>query len=117
MEFRIRIPSLRALLPIVIVLAAVGGFMAADRLALHWYVPEDSSGEVATLESQVSEARSDIALFAGAIDRLGTVVTINSLASNLGGFQQLDSPAAIACRDWLLFGEGEITECGFTVES
>ena len=85
MEFRIRIPSLRALLPIVIVLAAVGGFMAADRLTLHWYVPEDTSGEVATLESEASKAQSDIALFAEAIDRLGTAVTINSLVSNLGG--------------------------------
>ncbi len=93
---------------------AVGGFMTADRLTLHWYVPEDNSGAVSTLQSQVSDTQSDISLFAGAIDRMGTAVTINSLVNNLGGFQQSDSPAAMACRDWLLFGQGEITDCGFT---
>jgi hypothetical protein len=124
MEFRLKIPSMRSFLPVVLVIALLGGFMAADRLTLHWYVPEDSSGEVSTLESDVSslqEQTSALAgsesldeLLAGAVERIATAVTVNSLVSNFEGPQQLDSPAGVACRDWLLTGEGSITDCGFT---
>ena len=124
MELRIKTPSLRVFLPIVLVLVVVGGFLVADRLTLHWYVPEDSAGEVSALESDVSslqEQTSALAgsesldeLLAGAIERIATAVTVNSLVSNLEGPQQLDSPAGNACLDWLLTGEGSITDCGFT---
>lgn len=118
MELRIKIPSLRSFLPIVLVVALLGGFMAADRLTLHWYVPEDSSGEVSALESDVSSLQGQTSaldeLLAGAVERMATAVTVNSLVSNFEGPQQLDSPAGVACRDWLLTGEGSITDCGFT---
>jgi hypothetical protein len=46
--------------------------------------------------------------------RIANALTVISLVSNYGGFQSSDSPAGEACFDWLMFGEGSATECGFT---
>lgn len=131
MEFRIKVPSLRAVLPFVLALVVVGGFMALDRTVLHWYAPSDDSARVEALEAdlrkargEVSQLKSDVSSLeasgigdeftAGALARIATAVTLNSLVTNLGGTQRSDSPMGEACRNWLLFGEGSITDCGFT---
>ncbi len=46
--------------------------------------------------------------------RIANALTVISLVSNLGGFQSSSSPAGEACFGWLMFGDGSITDCGFT---
>jgi len=124
--------------------AAVAGFMALDRTLLHWYVPDLSSvdarllegrQDVAGLDKRIDQLRADmegirddvqglqkspevsdaLAVVAlPALGRLATAVTINSLVQNYGGYQRSDSPAGQACRNWLILGQGSITDCGFT---
>lgn len=139
--------GVRTLLPVMLALGVISGFMAADRLTLHWYTPEDTSGSVSelksevsgvtrdisglesrlsSLSSQVSTLKSDVASvgltgdfeadFAnlGRDARIANALAIISLVSNYGGFQRSDSPAGEACFGWLMFGDGSITDCGFT---
>jgi len=137
--------GLRTLMPIVVTLGVIGGFMAADRLTLHWYVPEDTSASVSSLESDVAGLKTDASslqtrvsginsnlssltsrvsnLGSGSgpdIDavtrdaRIANALTVISLINNYGGIQRSDSPAGEACFGWLMFGDGSVTDCGFT---
>ena len=137
--------GLRTLMPIMVTLGVIGGFMAADRLTLHWYVPEDTSASVSSLESdvaglktdasslqtKVSDTNSDVSSLTSRVSNLGAgtgpdidaltrdarianALNIISLVSNYGGSQRSDSPAGKACFEWLMFGDGSITDCGFT---
>ncbi len=45
--------------------------------------------------------------------RLSTAVTLLALLSSFGGFQSTASPEGRACQDYLMFGEGDVTACGF----
>lgn len=124
----------RTLVPMMLVLSVIGGFMAADRLTLHWYAPEDTAGSVSELEADVSGVTRDISGLesrvsslslsgSGTFDRLenfardariANALAVISLVSAYGGFQSSDSPAGRACINWLMDGEGSVTDCGFT---
>ena len=132
-----------SLLPAVIVAALVFGALAADRAWLHWYVPDQDTridalradvdarastigADVDALIRRVDLAESNIDNLNSTTDdsvfddegflrdlRISNAVTILSLLNAYGGFQSTTSAAGQACSDYLMFGEGGFTECGF----
>ena len=126
-EVGVRLPSPRTLLPFLLVLGIVGAFMTADRVALHWYAPEDSSGPVSAVESDVADVQSELSSFpalAGTVSELevevsslseaGTATALNSLAraTRIARVIAALSPAGEACFDWMMFGDGSGAACG-----
>ena len=131
------------LIGLIVVAGALGAFMVADRLTLHWYVPDtagirgsisDVGAHVNELDGEISSADSKVKLLEGqvkelqskeatpsageelqwqAIGRLSTAVSILSLVQAYGGWQTSTSPAGRACGNWLVLGIGSVTDCGF----
>ncbi len=86
----------RAILPVVAVLSLVGSFLAADRLTLHWYVPEDTSASVSSLESDVAGLKTDASSLQTKVsDANSDVSSLRSRVSSLesGAGPDLDSVA------------------------
>jgi hypothetical protein len=46
-------------------------------------------------------------------ERISKAVTVLSLLSAYGGYQSTTSAAGRACHDYLMFGTGSVTDCGF----
>ena len=118
---------MRSLLPVLVVLGVVGAFMTADRVALHWYAPEDNSGSISALESDVSVLQSDlpsIPALTGTVSELeseisalsdaGSATALDSLAraTRIARAAAALSPAGDACFNWLMFGDGSGAVCG-----
>jgi len=75
---------MRAILPVVVVLSLVGSFLAADRLTLHWYVPEDTSASVSSLESDVVGLMADASSLRTKVsDTNSDLSSLRSRVSNL----------------------------------
>lgn len=45
--------------------------------------------------------------------RISTAVTLLSLLESFGGFQSTASAIGRACQSYLMYGEGDVTSCGF----
>jgi hypothetical protein len=110
MKMRIRVARPPTwLIGLIVLAAALGAFMAADRLMLHWYVPDTAQLERTLNTSDYYEWGQRKA----AVDRLSNAVSILSLVQAYGGQQSSASPAGKACVAWLDSGIGSITDCGF----
>ncbi len=121
---------------VVIVMAA--GLVYGDRQYWHWYVPRDAVTEqrahlddvdsrLVSLSSDVSAAERTAAKAQQAsptyaivdtpersLARISSALAIVSLVQSKGGFQSSGSAQGKACINWLLKGEGSVTDCGFS---
>ena len=139
----LRPPALRlapAVLGVMVVAAIC--LTVSDRLWLHVYSPDvdalnarisaqqkqleqlqkDESRDVLDLEAKINTVQSrqqasvNSQLDAGDLlrdARISKAVTVLSLLSAYGGYQSTASAAGRACDDYLMFGIGSLTDCGF----
>lgn len=119
----------------LLLVAAVAALVWADREYWHWYAPPPEIVErVVALESRapsdrsrmsdverdLRDLRSDLQENESVVDapilaltRISSAVAILSLVQAHGGFQSSGSPQGQACIQYLLQGEGSVTDCGF----
>ena len=139
-SLRPRRPGVSSMLPVLLLALVIGGFMTADRLALHVYSPDAAANNAQVTALQNTESRDILDLqnrvssidknvqnalntqtssTTGVLDqlmrdeRIVNAVTVLSLLTAYGGQQSSNSVSGKACNNWLLFGEGSVTDCGF----
>ncbi len=94
---------LRTLGVVVISFVLLGGFMALDRLALHWYVPDaaDLRGGLPSQAQGAALAYHQLNQDAR-IDRLAEVLALRAVGEYLIPGADSGHPQVEACKRWLL---------------
>jgi len=109
--------------------ALIGGFMALDRTALHWYVPEASdlgplAARVDGIENQLNNVTQDVATLRGEvktqsgtvpgrpawheanqslrIQRLDSILALHLVNASLIPDASTTHPQVVACTNWLM---------------